>query len=163
MNRLLPLTSEWSAADGNLEVALQHLDLHRFVPLMDVLQAVGRMKGQTRRLQRTVRWHEARRLEVADKYGLTWLQHGTAHAKELAKELRDKRQKQENDILPSLESRQKKMDEVALMFNDIQTALSDWSEEPAKKIDTGRLVNGENLEHYHKQWNKALAMCRKKN
>jgi len=104
---------------------------------------------------------------------------------ELAKELRDKRQKQENDILPSLESRQKKMDEVALMFNDIQTALSDWyvtslavpgivlpwfhflvgfrSEEPAKKIDTGRLVNGENLEHYHKQWNKALAMCRKKN
>jgi len=83
MNRLLPLTSEWSAADGNLEVALQHLDLHRFVPLMDVLQAVGRMKGQTRRLQRTVRWHEARRLEVADKYGLTWLQHGTAHAKGL--------------------------------------------------------------------------------
>ena len=45
---------------------------------------------------------------------------------ELAKELQEKRLKLEADIMPSLESRLRKMDDVNQIFSDIQRALTEW-------------------------------------
>jgi hypothetical protein len=45
---------------------------------------------------------------------------------ELAKELQEKRLKLEADIMPSLESRLRKMEDVNQIFGDIQRALTEW-------------------------------------
>lgn len=82
---------------------------------------------------------------------------------ELGRELEDKRQKQQDGLLPPLANGLKKMTEVNGILNSVETALSEWIQEPAKLIETGRTVDGLTLAQWHQQWDKLLAIHRSSN
>jgi len=162
MNRFLPMTTGPSLSVANLESALKHLSLSQNTAVFAVFQVVSEKQSHVQQMQHAIKWHETRQREMLDRYGLSWLKNGMVHYDDLEKRLKDKRSKQEAELLPVLESRLKKMEEATEITNEIQVSMNEWCNEPTKLIETGRTVNGRTLEEWRSVWNKSLTMCRKK-
>lgn len=69
-------TSGSSVSEAHLQMVLNHLNLPRTLPVFRLLEAVGERRLQMLNAQQAVKWHEARKSEVAEKYGLVWLENG---------------------------------------------------------------------------------------
>lgn len=80
VNRLLA-TLEPSVSGTHLQAILQHLGLPFPSSVFRLLEAVGERRLQIRKTQQTLDWHETRKSEIEDKYGLSWLTNGMVRYK----------------------------------------------------------------------------------
>ncbi|KAI9552146.1 hypothetical protein GHT06_022483 [Daphnia sinensis] len=161
LHRLL-LTADSDVSGSHLEKALKCLGIPCTLPVFRVLERVGEKQLEMRKMQQALKWHETRNSEMIEKHGLVWLENGAVRYKDLAKKLEDSWNAQKTAILPSLELRRKRMDEALKYVADVDVALHEWCNEPAKFIDTGRTVNGKTLDQWNTEWKKSLTLCRKK-
>lgn len=76
INRLVVTSSEFSVSAAHLETTLKYLGLPRTLSVFRVLEAVGDKRLQVRKTQQTLKWHEIRKSEIAEKHGLSWLTNG---------------------------------------------------------------------------------------
>ena len=82
VHRLL-VTSDSSVSGTHLDMTLKHLGLPRTLSVFRVLESVGDKRLQIWKMQQALKWHEARKSEIAEKHGLAWLENGLIHYKGL--------------------------------------------------------------------------------
>lgn len=77
INRLFVASSESNGSGTHLETTLKYLGLPRTLSVFRVLEAVGDKRLQIRKTQQTLKWHENRKSEIAEKHDLSWLTNGS--------------------------------------------------------------------------------------